>query len=71
MKSRIPFPASLVPGVAVAALVAACASASPGPTRAVYTERGADGQPVEVTVVFDAAGRVVRTESELLATAAR
>lgn len=71
MKSRIPFPAALVPGIAVAALVAACASAAPGATRAVYTERGADGQPVEVTVVFDAAGRVVRTESELIADATR
>lgn len=71
MTSRIAFPAALVPGLAAAALVAACAGTAPGASRAVYTERGADGRPVEVTVVFDAAGRVVRTESEMVVSAAR
>ncbi|TCP01174.1 hypothetical protein [Rubrivivax gelatinosus] len=71
MKPRTAIPSALVPGIAVAALVTACASATPGATRSVYTERGPDGRPVEVTVVFDAAGRVVRAESERLATAAR
>lgn len=71
MKPRTAFPRALVPGIAVAVLVTACASTTPGPTRAVYTERGADGRPVEVTVVFDASGRVVRAESERVTTAAR
>ncbi|MBK1616194.1 hypothetical protein CKO44_22320 [Rubrivivax gelatinosus] len=58
------------PAWLVAVLLAAgCAASQYETTAAVYTERGADGSPLEVVIVFDADGRVLGTRSEVLAAA--